>query len=218
MRQIQLPGEATPYTVGKLVCVGRNYREHIRELGNEMPEKPVLFMKPATSIIQTGEQIVIPSYSHDCHHEVELAILIGRQASRLREDEVFTHIAGYGVAIDLTLRDVQSELKKKGLPWEIAKAFDTSCPLSGFVPARQVANPQNLRLILSVNDQLRQDATTALMLRPIAQLLHEITEIFTLEAGDIVLTGTPAGVGPLTSGDRVHAEVEGIAALDVTVA
>ena len=127
-------------------------------------------------------------------------------------------MAGYGVAIDLTLRDVQGELKKKGLPWEIAKAFDTSCPLSAFVPASAVPDPQNLRLRLSVNGHIRQDATTALMLRSIPQLLCAISAIFTLEAGDIVLTGTPAGVGPLVSGDRVHAEIEWIGTLDVTVA
>lgn len=218
MHQIEITGENRRIPVGKIVCVGRNYSEHIRELGNETPEQAILFMKPASSIIHNGEQIVIPDYSHDCHHEVELAVLIGRTAKGICEEEAYGYIAGYGVAIDLTLRDVQSRLKTKGLPWEMAKAFDTSCPLSSFTPASQVSNPQHLRLRLSVNGQLRQDASTALMIRPIPQLLREIAAIFTLEPGDIVLTGTPAGVGPLVSGDRVRAEIERVGTLEVRVA
>jgi len=210
-RNLRLP-------VGKIVCLGRNYVDHIHELGNEIPQAPVLFIKPATSIIPDGGRIVIPPYSSDCHHEVELALLIGKKGRQIAEEKVFEHIAGYGVAIDLTLRDVQARQKEKGLPWEIAKAFDTSCPLSDFVPADKVADPHNLQLTLSVNGATRQDGNTALMMRRIPQIVAEMSEIFTLEEGDVILTGTPAGVGPITSGDTVIAEIEGVGRLQVGVA
>jgi len=126
-------------------------------------------------------------------------------------------VAGYGVAIDLTLRDVQAELKKKGLPWEIAKGFDTSCPLSAFVPASRVADPHDLRITLRVNGEMRQDGSTSLMIHRIPQILSYMSGVFTLEPGDVILTGTPAGVGPLVAGDTVEAEVVGVAALRVAV-
>lgn len=218
MRRAQIIGRDQSFPIGKIICIGRNYAEHIRELGNEIPDRPVLFMKPASSIIGEDESIIIPSYSRDCHHEVELAILIGRTIKGISATEALSAVAGYGVAIDLTLRDVQSELKGKGLPWEIAKAFDTACPLSGFVPAETVRDPQNLAISLRVNGEVRQDASTALMLRPIPQLIEEISAIFTLEAGDIILTGTPAGVSRLLSGDRVTAEISEVGQLNVVVA
>jgi 2-keto-4-pentenoate hydratase/2-oxohepta-3-ene-1,7-dioic acid hydratase in catechol pathway len=218
MRTVLFPNTNETVTVGKIVCVGRNYREHVRELGNEAPTEPVLFIKPNSSIIGVGEKIVIPPWSQDCHHEVELALLIGQTGKNVPEEEAMALIAGYGVAIDLTLRDVQTALKSKGLPWEKAKAFDTSCPLSPFVPAAQIADPQKLRLSLSVNGILRQDGCTSEMLYRIPALLAAITTYFTLQRGDVVLTGTPAGVGPVRSGDLVEAHVEGVGKLSVRVA
>jgi 2-keto-4-pentenoate hydratase/2-oxohepta-3-ene-1,7-dioic acid hydratase in catechol pathway len=210
---------ATPRTfrVGKVVCLGRNYAEHIAELGNAVPERPVIFLKPATSIIGAGEQIVIPPYSRDCHHEVELALLIGKWGRNIPAEEAMHHIAGFGVAIDLTLRDVQNELKKKGLPWEIAKGFDTSCPLSDFVAADQVVDPHRLELKLWVNDELRQEGNTAQMIHRIPAIVHEISQVFTLEEGDVILTGTPSGVGPVVSGDRIRAQIEQVGCLEVVV-
>uniref|UniRef100_UPI00262848AF fumarylacetoacetate hydrolase family protein n=1 Tax=Geobacter sp. TaxID=46610 RepID=UPI00262848AF len=123
----------------------------------------------------------------------------------------------YGVAIDLTLRDVQAELKKKGLPWDIAKGFDTACPLSEFVPAERIADPQDLRIRLAVNGALRQDGSTSLMIHPVRELISYLSGIFTLEPGDVILTGTPAGVGPLVSGDTVEAEIPGAGSLRVSV-
>jgi len=204
--------------VGKIVCLGRNYVDHIHELGNEIPQAPVLFIKPATSIIPDGGRIVIPPYSSDCHHEVELALLIGKKGKQITEDKVFEHIAGYGIAIDLTLRDVQAKQKEKGLPWEIAKAFDTSCPLSDFVPVEKIADPHNLQLTLTVNGELRQNGNSSLMMRRIPQIVAEMSAIFTLEEGDVILTGTPAGVGPIASGDEVIAEIEQVGRLQVSVA
>ncbi|MCF6179940.1 MAG: fumarylacetoacetate hydrolase family protein, partial [Geopsychrobacter sp.] len=142
MHSLSMKNSDKVYSVGKIVCVARNYLEHIRELANEVPERAVLFCKPATSIIADGESIVIPPYSNDCHHELELALLIGKTGKQIPEHEAMNYIAGYGVALDMTLRDIQGELKSKGLPWEIAKGFDTSCPLSTFVAAEGVADPQ----------------------------------------------------------------------------
>ena len=218
MRQVRIIGKEESLPLGKIVCVARNYAEHIRELGNEVPERPVFFMKPASSVIAAGGTIVIPPYSQDCQHEVELAVLIGRTIKGIAAAEALSAVAGYGVAIDLTLRDVQNELKNKGLPWEIAKAFDTACPLSDFVAGATVSDPQNLSISLQVNGAVRQEASTALMLRSVPELIAAISAIFTLEPGDIILTGTPAGVSRLHSGDRVTATISEVGSLTVTVA
>lgn len=217
MKIARIPAVGVEFPIGKILCIGRNYVDHIKELGNETPAAPVIFMKPATSVIGTGDEIVIPPYSSNCHHEAELALLIGTGGKNIPVDEALSHLAGYGVAIDLTLRDVQDELKKKGLPWEIAKGFDTACPLSDFVPASTVADPQQLQIRLTVNGTLRQDGSTALMIHSVTRIISHISTIFTLEPGDIILTGTPAGVGPLAPGDRVCAEISGIGSLTVTV-
>jgi 5-carboxymethyl-2-hydroxymuconate isomerase len=204
--------------VGKILCIARNFVDHIRELGNEIPAAPVIFTKPASSIIGNNGVVVIPTYSHDCHHEAELALLIGKQGKDIPVETALDHIAGYGVAIDLTLRDVQSDLKKKGLPWDIAKGFDTACPLSDFVPASQVADPQQLQIRLTVNGVVRQDGSTGLMIHPVRNIVSYMSGIFTLEPGDLILTGTPAGVGPIVSGDRVTADIAGVGSVEVTVA
>lgn len=217
MKTARLTGSEESYRIGKILCIGRNYADHIRELGNETPERPVIFMKPASCVIGEGEEIVIPSYSGDCHHEAELALLIGSVGKDIPAGEALRHVAGFGVAIDLTLRDVQAELKKKGLPWDIAKGFDTACPLSAFVPAASVPDPQDLRITLSVNGEPRQDGSTALMIHGIANLISYLSSIFTLMPGDLILTGTPAGVGPLRSGDLVVAEISGVGRLSVSV-
>ncbi len=214
----RIPATGKEFPIGKVVCLARNYVEHIRELGNTTPDQPVLFIKPATSIIGAGGTVVIPAISQDCHHEVELAVLIGRTAKNVPADRAMDHVAGYGVGIDLTLRDVQAALKAKGLPWEAAKGFDTACPLSDFVPADRVADPHALAIRFRVNGELRQDASTALMMRRIPEIISYASDLFTLEEGDVILTGTPAGVGPVRSGDRLEGEIEGVGRLAVTVA
>ncbi len=217
MKRAHVPATSQEYTIGKILCIGRNYVDHIHELGNEVPAAPVVFMKPATSVIGDGERILIPSYSGDCHHEAELAVLIGRTCKDVARADALSCVAGYGVAIDLTLRDVQAELKKKGLPWDIAKGFDTACPLSSFAPAPAVADPQDLTIRLSVNGELRQNGHTGLMIHTVAAIISHLSTIFTLEPGDVILTGTPAGVGAIVSGDRLRAEIPGVASLTVEV-
>ncbi len=205
-------------TVGKIVCIGRNYAEHIKELGNQTPDKPVIFIKPASAIIPSGGTVVIPGYSDDCHHEIELAVLINKKAKGITAEQALEHVSGYAVALDLTLRDVQNVQKSKGLPWEIAKAFDTSCPLSDFISAEQVHDPQNLQLKLTVSGEVRQDGNTRDMMRSVAELIAETSSYFTLEPGDILLTGTPSGVGRICSGDQLNASIEQVGTLKVSVA
>ncbi len=217
MLMVRLQESNRNFPVGKIICLGRNYAEHIKELGNEAPEEPIIFLKPATSLIRAGETIVIPPYSKDCHHEVELAVLIGQYGKNIPADKAMDFVAGYGIALDMTLRDVQSRLKQKGLPWEIAKGFDTSCPVSDFAPRAAIDDPHHLGIRLRVNDELRQDGSTAQMIHRIPDIIAHVSRIFTLEVGDILLTGTPAGVGPVKSGDRLQAEIDNIGTLKVYV-
>ena len=218
MYEVKITQSDISYPVGKIVCLGRNYLDHIRELNNKVPDRAVIFCKPATSIIPSGGEVIIPDYSQNCHHELELALLIGKPGKDIAEAEARSYIAGYGVAIDLTLRDVQDELKGKGLPWEIAKGFDSSCPLSDFVPADQVSDANNIQLTMKVNGEIRQQGTTAQMMRSIEEIISEISKYFTLETGDIILTGTPAGVSKIVSGDQLDGEIEQVGRLQVSVA
>lgn len=218
MHKVKLSGTDRNYAVGKIICLGRNYLDHIRELGNKVPDRAVIFCKPASSIISDGGQVSIPAYSDDCHHELELAVLIGQAGKNISEEQALSHVAGYGVALDLTLRDLQSQLKEKGLPWEIAKGFDTSCPLSDFVQAAQVDNPNAIELSLQVNGELRQKGSTAQMMRSVEEIISEISQYYTLEEGDIILTGTPAGVSRIISGDKLEGTIDQVGTLKVTVA
>jgi 5-carboxymethyl-2-hydroxymuconate isomerase len=205
------------FPIGKILCIARNYVDHIKELENETPSAPVLFMKPSSSVINDGEEVIIPSYSDNCHHEAELALLVGKTCKNIDEDAALSCVAGYGAAIDLTLRDVQNELKGKGLPWDIAKGFDTACPLSTFTPASEVADPQNLVITMKVNGELRQNGSTSLMIHTAAKIISHISTIFTLEPGDIILTGTPAGVSRVVAGDILTAEINGVGKVEVRV-
>lgn len=218
MRQVTIQDTEQTIPVGKILCLGRNYLDHIRELGNQVSERPVIFSKPASSLIADGGVIQIPDYSQDCHHELELALLIGRPGKRIEPSAALDHVAGYAVALDLTLRDLQAELKEKGLPWDLAKGFDTSCPLSPFTAAKHVADPNQLDLTLQVNGHMRQRGNTAQMMRPVEEIVAQLSNYFTLETGDIILTGTPAGVSRIVSGDLLEGTIEQVGHLQVTVA
>ncbi len=218
MYEVKITATDKSYPAGKIICLGRNYLDHIRELGNKVPDRPVIFIKPQTSIIPEGGQVIIPEYSQNCHHELELALLIGKPGKNIQENDALSYIAGYGVAIDLTLRDIQDELKEKGQPWELAKGFDTACPLSDFVAADQVTDPNNLQLTMKVNGEIRQQGTTAQMMRSIESIVSVISKYFSLEEGDIILTGTPAGVSKIVSGDQLAGTIEQVGSLQVSVA
>ncbi|MCP4755672.1 MAG: fumarylacetoacetate hydrolase family protein [Proteobacteria bacterium] len=202
-------GKPCQYSQGKVVCVARNYYEHIKELNNPVPTEPIFFIKPATALRALTEEIVLPEHGRDCHHETELAVLIGTELSKADKAEAERAVAGYAIALDLTLRDVQQKLKEKGYPWEIAKGFDGSCPISPFLAPNELDDPQDTLLKLSVNGTVRQEGSTKLMINKTLDLIVNASTYFTLMPGDILLTGTPAGVAKLESGDRLELELAG---------
>ncbi len=193
------------YSVGKIICIGRNYAAHAAELNNPVPDTPVLFLKPSDAACDLRQPIVIPENKGSVHHELELAILIGRRLTHATQEQVQSAIKGVGLGLDLTLRDIQSELKDKGLPWERAKAFDGSCPLTPFVSASRVEDWQALSFTLERNGVVQQVGHTSDMLHPILDLIAHMSASFTLNPGDVVMTGTPKGVGPLVVGDTLEA-------------
>ena len=207
-RHQMLDGAQVDLPVGKVVCVGRNYADHAKELNNPVPKSPILFIKPATAVVPFSPAFAIPLDQGECHHETEIALLIGSELSGARPDEVLPAIAGVGIGLDLTLRDLQSQLKEKGHPWERAKAFDGGCPLTPFVPVSEFDDLQDLSVSLQVNDQVRQQGNSEQMLYPIAELVAYMSGIFTLQPGDVILTGTPAGVAPLQPGDQLTATMD----------
>lgn len=213
--QHRLDGRSVSLPVGKVVCVGRNYAEHARELNNPIPTEPLLFIKPATTVVPLAPAFSIPVGRGSCHFETELAVLVGERLSNADESRAEKAILGVGVALDLTLRDVQQQLKEKGQPWEKAKAFDGACPLSEFVSFD--GDLRNLEFSLIQNGEVRQRGNTSDMLTPVLKLMAYISGNFTLMPGDVVLTGTPAGVGPLAVGDTLRAELTGLVRAETTV-
>ena len=215
---VTLKGQKEPIAVGKIVCIGRNYVAHIEELKNEKPSKPMFFIKPATALVPLEQPIVIPPYSKAARHELELAALIGKPLRHCKPEDVLPAILGWGVALDVTLVDVQEQCKQKGHPWEIAKGFDGACPCSPFVPASQVPNPGDVLIHMTVNGQVRHHDSTRLMIWNIPAMVSAASQYFTLEPGDIFLTGTPAGVGPLEPGDKLEMEIQNVGKYVSTVA
>ena len=193
--------------LGKIVCVGRNYAEHARELNNPVPDEPLLFIKPATAAVHLTRPIHLPRDRGSVHFETELAVLIGRPLTNASPSEAETAILGYGLALDLTLRDLQNQLKALGQPWERAKAFDGACPLSPFVPMDQLPR-DHLTFTLDINRQRQQTGDTRDMLNQIVPLIAHMSSYFTLLPGDVILTGTPSGVGPLEPGQTLSLELE----------
>lgn len=202
---------------GKVVCVGRNYAEHAKELNNPVPTEPILFIKPASALVPLEQPFSIPSGLGSVHFETELAVLIGEPLKQADEQRAQRAIAGIGVGLDLTLRDLQDQLKQKGHPWEKSKAFDGACPVSAFLSPATAGDLTDVQIRLSVNGAVRQDGNSAQMLTPVLKLLAYISEWFTLEPGDIVLTGTPAGVGPVQSGDELRVELVDLLRVDTRV-
>ena len=199
-----------PVLPNKVVAFGRNYAEHARELGNEVPDAPFAFFKPSTSVIGPGDEIQYPPFSEELHHEAELAVVIGRMCREVPRERVADVIFGYTCANDVTARDVQKREKQ----WARAKGFDTSCPLGPWVETDlDLATASDLTVQLTVNGEQRQLGRTSEMIHPIEDLIVNISEAMTLLPGDVILTGTPAGVGPLTVGDEVAVTIEGIGTL-----
>lgn len=208
---------APSFPVGKAVCVGRNYADHAAELNNPVPEEPLLFIKPATAMVAFSGNLKLPRRFANPHYETEMTLLIGKKLCCCTATEARNAIAGVGVGLDLTLRTLQNSLKAKGYPWERAKAFDGSCVLSIFAAVDTTINLQNLAVRLWRNGELVQDGNTGQMLFAVLPLLCEISRSFTHMPGDVVMTGTPQGVGELKEGDKLVAELGTLVAAEATV-
>jgi 5-carboxymethyl-2-hydroxymuconate isomerase len=202
--------EGGELSVGKIICLARNYAEHAKEMKGALPEAPVLFLKPSTALAAPGA-IRLPDFSKEVHHEVELVVAIGKTARRIAAQEAPAFILGYGVGLDLTARDLQRRAKERGEPWSVAKGFDGAAPVSEIVSAVEAGDVSDLAITLRVNGDLRQSGRTSQMVFKIPEILAEASRAFTLERGDLLFTGTPSGVGPLRPGDKLLAEVERVA-------
>ncbi len=201
-----------PVNPNKILCIGRNYAAHAKELGNEPPKEPLLFLKPRTSLIGPGGVIVLPPQSERVEHEAELGVVIGKTAKNVSREDAMTHVFGYTCVCDVSARDLQ----KTDGQWARAKGFDTFCPVGPWVETE--LDPRDVRIVCRVNDQIRQDGRTSNMIFDVATLIAYCSAAMTLEPGDLLVTGTPAGVGPIVVGDRVAVEIENVGTLTVSVA
>jgi acylpyruvate hydrolase len=201
---------------GKILCIGRNYAEHAREMAAEVPAEPLVFLKPPSALVGTGGTVVLPRQSADVHHELELVVVVGKGGKNVPEGEALGHVGGYALGLDLTARDLQAQAKAARAPWAVAKGFDTFAPLGPVAPAEAVGDPQALELTLRVNGEVRQHGRTADMLFPVARLVAYLSTVFTLEEGDLIYTGTPEGVGPVHDGDVLEATGTRLPPLTVT--
>ena len=201
----------------KIICIGRNYVDHARELNNEVPEAPVFFMKPDTSLVTSNRPFIYPDFSSEVHHEIEVVIRISRSGKSVREDEAAGYFEDVGLGVDFTARDLQAVMKKKGLPWEIAKGFDYSAPVSEFFPCSGFGDIHQISFRLDRNGSTVQEGHTSLMIFNFEQIISYVSRFITLKKGDLIFTGTPAGVGPVARNDRLEAYLEGKKLMDFLV-
>lgn len=192
----------------KILCIGRNYEAHARELKNPLPAEPVVFSKPDSALLRNNDPFYLPDFAKEFHHEVELVVRIGRLGKNIEERFAHRYYEELALGVDFTARDLQDELRSKGLPWEKCKAFDGSAVLSGFTPKMRFADVNNINFSLKVNGEVRQQGNTADMINGIDRLIAYVSKYFTLKIGDLIYTGTPAGVGAVQMGDRLQGYVE----------
>ncbi|HHY49805.1 MAG TPA: fumarylacetoacetate hydrolase family protein [Alphaproteobacteria bacterium] len=205
------------WPVRRVFCVGRNYAEHQREMGHSGAEPPFFFMKPPDALVTGGANTPYPPATGDLHHEIELVVAIGREGARLAAGVAREHVWGYAAGIDLTRRDLQAEAKRLARPWDMAKGFDHSGPISAIVPAARSGHPARGRLTLTVNGEPRQEGDIADMIWDVPALIAELSSYVTLRPGDLIFTGTPAGVGPVRRGDRLEGTIEGVGTVVTTI-
>jgi len=205
-------------TVSNIFCIGRNYAAHVAELGNQLEEEPLVFLKPTSALSLNGQDIALPTYSNDVHHECELVLLIGKGGHDIPVADALSHIAGVGIGLDLTARDVQSEAKKGGKPWTKAKGFRHAACVSDFVAVSHVDVSRPFSFSLQVNGETRQQGDTSLMLYPLATIINYLSQTYGLTEGDLIYTGTPQGVAALQAGDVLHLQLDGVVSADWTVA
>lgn len=202
MATICLAGQEKP--VSNIYCIGRNYAEHIKELNNATPTEPIVFLKPTASIIKENELIKLPEFSQEVHHECELIVYINRNANNISTHEAMNYIGGYGIGLDLTARDIQAHAKNNGLPWTKAKGFRSAACCSSFVEPHTIHDIHKQSFNLEINGIVRQQGNTADMIYSIPELISYLSNIYGLQAGDLIFTGTPSGVGAIQSGDKLQ--------------
>lgn len=213
---VPVEGEAGGFPVRRILCVGRNYAAHRREMGGDDRDPPFFFTKPADAIVPPGRDPTYPPRTANLHHEIELVVAIGKVGRDVAAQHALDLVYGYAVGVDLTRRDLQSAAKDKGQPWDAAKGFDESAPISAI--RRWQGPPPQGRIAISVNGVVKQDASVADMIWNVAEIVAEASALWALAPGDLIYTGTPEGVGPLVRGDRVEGEIEGVGRLTFTVA
>ncbi|MCO5945529.1 fumarylacetoacetate hydrolase family protein [Mucilaginibacter flavidus] len=201
----------------KIIAIGRNYAEHAKELNNPVPGVPVIFMKPETALLKENKPFYHPDFSEDIHHEIEIVIKISKEGKHISEQFAQNYFEEVGLGVDFTARDIQSKHKEKGLPWELAKAFDGSAPVSSFVPKSQFVDLKNINFRLDVNGETRQQGNTSHMLFSFEYIIAFVSKYITLKKGDLIYTGTPQGVGKVNVGDRLEGYLEDEKMLDFLV-
>jgi fumarylpyruvate hydrolase len=213
---VEIAGTRQRFPVHRIYCVGRNYADHAREMGSDPKEPPVFFTKPADAIVAGGAAVPYPSRTENLHYEVELVVAIGGAGQNIAARKALGHVFGYAVGNDLTRRDLQGASKKKGLPWDTGKAFDASAPIGAIRPA-SLGHVERGRIWLSVNGETRQESDVSQMIWSVSDIIAELSTLFELKAGDLIYTGTPAGVGPLEPGDRIECGIDGLESLRNTI-
>jgi fumarylpyruvate hydrolase len=212
---IPVAGTDLGFPVHRIYCIGRNYAEHAREMGSEVDRaQPIFFDKPADAIVINNGDVPYPSATRDLHHEVEMIIALGDGGRDIAVEHALDKVYAYGVGLDLTRRDLQTAARNKGNPWDTAKGFDHSAPVSALQRVSDIGHPRSATLTLSVNGEQRQCANVAEMVFSVAEIIHELSKLFELKSGDLIFTGTPAGVAALVRGDRFRAELENVAVLE----
>ncbi|MDW8443235.1 MAG: fumarylacetoacetate hydrolase family protein [Acetobacteraceae bacterium] len=207
------------FPVRRIWCVGRNYAEHAREMGHDPDrEPPFFFAKPADAIVASGATIPFPMATEELHHEIELVVAIGKGGVAIDPARALEHVFGYAVGLDMTRRDRQAEAKRLSRPWEIGKAFDRSAPMSAIAPASRIGHPARGAIVLAVNGEIRQAGDLAQQIWSVAETIAHLSRLVELAPGDVVMTGTPAGVGPVRPGDRLEGRIEAVGELSVTYA
>ena len=207
------------FPIGRIYCVGRNYAEHAREMGHDPDrEPPFFFMKPADAIVQNGATIPYPQATSDLHHEIEMIVAIGKGGADIPVEKALDHVFGYGVGLDMTRRDLQGAAKKMGRPWEMGKAFDNSAPCTGLKPVAMIGHPAKGTIWLKVNGAVKQKGDLSEMIWNVPETIAYLSKLITLQPGDLIMSGTPAGVGPVQRGDKLEGHVDGVGDLTVTYA
>ncbi|WP_138469382.1 fumarylacetoacetate hydrolase family protein [Poseidonocella sp. HB161398] len=215
---LPVAGEEAVFPVGRLFCIGRNYAAHAAEMGHDSSrEPPFFFMKPNTAVCPPGTDFLYPRHSSDVHHEVEMVAAIGTGGSHIEVADALSHVWGYGVGLDMTLRDIQATAKSMGRPWETAKAVDGSAPVGAIHPVAETGHPVSGAITLAVNGNIKQRGDLSQMIWSIPEMIAHISKSFTLRPGDLIMTGTPSGVGPVLMGDLLEGTVEGVGTVSVKV-